>query len=159
MHTSSVRYQYQHTNFAYSPDMASLTRYKYQPLPTALCTRILILQPAAQPSAPLECRLETISLDGDTRKRVIYDAISYVWGEDPRERPLHCLPNGEPVFTTRNCEAALRCLRSRRKCRSLWVDVVCIDQENTATPKYRQWDASICTLERSSSGLVTAYQA
>ena len=110
--------------------MAPPTTYTYQPLPTASSIRILILQPAVQPSARLECRLETISLDGDARKCAVYDALSYAWGEDPRDRPLCCGPDGGTVFMAKNCEAALRRLRSRREFRSLWIDVVCINQRD-----------------------------
>jgi hypothetical protein len=63
-----------------------------------------------------------------------YEALSYTWadaaGNANRTKKLHLGREWEILPITTNCEAALRCLRLQTKDRNLWVDSICIDQEN-----------------------------
>ncbi|KAI1349839.1 heterokaryon incompatibility protein-domain-containing protein [Xylaria sp. FL0043] len=64
-----------------------------------------------------------------------YMALSYVWGaaEGVRKRPI--LLNGEQFLVLPNLYNALLQLRRTRRIRQgfkLWVDAICIDQENSA---------------------------
>ncbi|OCL04187.1 hypothetical protein AOQ84DRAFT_276132, partial [Glonium stellatum] len=61
-----------------------------------------------------------------------YEALSYVWGGD-RTVPIYC--NDREILATPNLVSALSSLRQKmpkypRFCRTLWVDAICIDQDN-----------------------------
>ncbi|KAJ8111987.1 hypothetical protein OPT61_g5545 [Boeremia exigua] len=83
---------------------------------------------------------DSISLDlhvVDLQQRPMYDALSYVW--TPRDRTIDTARQVEPVTIGNydnarvcigaNLEAAIRCLRSAETPRTLWVDALCINQD------------------------------
>lgn len=81
--------------------------------------------------ALVRCRLQHASLD----ERVSYTALSYTWGDPNTTREI--LLDGRRVPVTRNLESALRqiaieCRDSNGPTPLLWVDAVCIDQQNEA---------------------------
>lgn len=57
-----------------------------------------------------------------------YEALSYVWGIMICPRPA--LLNGRAFSITHNLDTALRHLRHSSKARVLWVDAVCINQQD-----------------------------
>lgn len=57
-----------------------------------------------------------------------YYALSYCWGHDMSKTPA--IVNDYPLPITQNLEAGLRHLRSRTKTRTLWVDALCINQDD-----------------------------
>lgn len=61
-------------------------------------------------------------------KGVPYDALSYTWGS--KERSSNFTLNGRLSRVTSNLYTALRYLRSNDRDRILWVDAICIDQDN-----------------------------
>ena len=61
-----------------------------------------------------------------------YTAISYVRGS-PEETETITI-NGMPVMVGTNLAAAIDCLRSRPMCK-IWVDAVCISQEDVVEAK------------------------
>jgi hypothetical protein len=102
----------------------------YKPLPPNLpgqprhpLTRILALHPG-EVSAPLYV---TLAIE-DVQRCQPYEALSYVWGHVVSENPL--VRDGQPTQIKVNLEAALRSLRHPREKRRLWVDALCIDQNN-----------------------------
>ncbi|KAM0808852.1 putative Heterokaryon incompatibility domain-containing protein [Seiridium cardinale] len=64
------------------------------------------------------------------------EALSYVWGPpyDPKTSSVISTPanSGGRVFVTQNLEMALRSLRSKTERRVLWVDAVCINQDDVS---------------------------
>jgi hypothetical protein len=86
--------------------------------------RVVILNPAKESSAPVTCELETVSLDDNFE----YEALSYVWGDPETTKPIQLA--GERFEVTTNLQAALRCLRQTSTARVLWVDAICIDQQD-----------------------------
>jgi len=65
----------------------------------------------------------------DERENAItYEALSYTWGDSKDLQVI--LVNGARFFVTKNLWSTLRYLRLERSDRVLWVDAVCIDQEN-----------------------------
>jgi len=60
-----------------------------------------------------------------------YDALSYVWGkiEDRARHLLHV--NGYPVILTANLYHALQHIRDPAEPAILWVDAICINQNDT----------------------------
>jgi hypothetical protein len=57
-----------------------------------------------------------------------YEALSYVWGNPMEVKTI--LVNDTDVHITPNLEAALHCIRCRHKSRYLWIDAVCINQND-----------------------------
>jgi hypothetical protein len=59
---------------------------------------------------------------------VPYEALSYVWGSQDHKAPVTLL--GHDWHVTPNLAAALRSLRSETESRTLWIDQLCINQED-----------------------------
>jgi hypothetical protein len=95
----------------------------YQDLqPTLRQIRLLTIQPG-QDDSSVSCALTTHSLYG----KPSYETLSYVWGNPAEKRSINV--NGVRFLVTVNLEAALRELRIHRP-RALWVDAICINQED-----------------------------
>lgn len=104
--------------------------YTYNALPTRTShIRLIRLLPHVDRHAPLRDHLIEYELQrsGDVQTH-LYEALSYVWG-DPKERVL-IIVDGLPLFITTNLHAALVQLRNHTFERALWVDAICIDQDN-----------------------------
>ena len=101
---------------------ASVQLYTTEPLPER-SIRILILHPAANPSAPIACALFCGPLSSVSGT---YEALSYAWGIETAYEPITC--DGFPVLIRPNLAAALRQLRHETSDRRLWVDFLCINQ-------------------------------
>jgi hypothetical protein len=77
--------------------------------------------------AAIDCRLETVDHDG----RLAYEAISYEWGSPTTStNRFQITLNGSVVAVRENLWWALYHLRHESDSRSLWVDAVCINQNN-----------------------------
>jgi hypothetical protein len=59
-----------------------------------------------------------------------YEAISYTWGDSPDRVTLSCGGNNAELLVTRNCYDALRSLRQSDKARTIWIDAICINQDD-----------------------------
>ena len=110
-------------------------------------------------SAPLECSLEVLPLGDFSRhpegvyqwstgyiwsadwypeasqeERVqwvpIYEALSYTWGDAAKKVPLKVNQSEEPELVTTNLYSALLSLRLETRDRPLWVDALCINQND-----------------------------
>ncbi|KAI0542819.1 heterokaryon incompatibility protein-domain-containing protein [Xylaria digitata] len=109
--------------------MASL---KYTPLnPSKKEIRLLTLLDGGW-NDRIKCELRVVSLDDQPK----YEALSYVWGS-PND-VVDVDVNGIAFSATRNLHAALRRLREQipgaggnGASRTLWVDAVCINQNDT----------------------------
>jgi hypothetical protein len=106
--------------------------YKYVPLLDPLFIRLLKLQPdSSGPETSQICiTLQEISLDD----HISYESVSYTWaseyGDQERSSPIECNKDGFIMVTT-NCEAALRRLRLTESVRILWLDAICINQDDS----------------------------
>jgi hypothetical protein len=104
-------------------------RKVFVPSPSSLHrTRVLVLDPDANYHSALRCALVEISMKTMDHAKNSYKALSYVWGSRMATQPLLC--EGQHIFITQNCESALRYLRHATKSITLWVDAICINQEN-----------------------------
>lgn len=110
---------------------STAAQYIYDPLPTPRSLRILEILPASNES-PISAVLKTCTLDALPE----YEAISYVWG-NPYGEPAFCyVKHGEertqehPLRVTLNCWGALHRLRKRDVKRAVWIDAICINQED-----------------------------
>jgi hypothetical protein len=104
------------------------SQFHYLPLDDAKNEiRILILLPGKY-TDDLICDLIHVPLSHGAAASLGYQALSYTWGEPGTETAisLNCLP-----FMIRpNLEVALRHIRLERGTVWLWVDAICIDQDN-----------------------------
>ncbi|PVH73028.1 HET-domain-containing protein, partial [Cadophora sp. DSE1049] len=118
--------------------MDSGDSYQYPPLLPRACDaiRLLILQPAHDIDATVECNLINTTLS-ECADDVVdhYSALSYVWGDakDTRMISLH----GKPVHVTVNLDSALRHMRDTTRTRKIWADAICINQADV-TEKNKQ---------------------
>jgi len=96
--------------------------------------RLLIVHPAADQAAELNCTLQTVSL----LDRPKFFALSYVWGSSPPAHPIilsdssAITPPNAAMLVTDNVNDALRELRGLRTNMAFWVDAVCINQSDPA---------------------------
>lgn len=78
------------------------------------------------PNQYITLAMRTVSLNATGLE---YDALSYVWGEAECTKQVEV--NGESVPVTDNLFAALLCLsRLETPTRDIWIDAICIDQQN-----------------------------
>lgn len=87
-------------------------------------TRLLTIRPGNR-LQDIQCSLEISSLDS----RPGYEALSYVWGDETIRVPITV--DGKRLDVTENLSAALRRLRDRKGGRVMWVDAICINQEDS----------------------------
>ncbi|KAL8356951.1 hypothetical protein RB601_002009 [Gaeumannomyces tritici] len=63
-----------------------------------------------------------------------YETVSYTWGgendDSSPSQPVYVGPCWDALFQTKNCHDMLRLLRPRRGVRFLWVDAICINQND-----------------------------
>jgi muramidase (phage lysozyme) len=97
-------------------------RQPYSPL-VGGCIRLLTLYPGSFCS-PIEGQLKHVGLTANGA----YQALSYVWGD--KEDPSMIRVNKKPFYITKNLECALRHLRYTEGPRVLWVDAICINQQD-----------------------------
>ena len=108
------------------PPLSSVStqNYRYSPLKHDHEIRLLYLLPGSD-EAPLSCSLRIVSLS----KLPVYEAISYTWGEPIFSASIECSRYGRlPI--TENLSAALFHLRLADRLRVLWVDAICINQQD-----------------------------
>ncbi|KAF2190895.1 hypothetical protein K469DRAFT_657610, partial [Zopfia rhizophila CBS 207.26] len=110
------------------PKVKQRELYHHHRLTSPRSIRILTLNPSPVFTAPLEVSLTEISLDSISPLTLRYEALSYVWGSPTGDRPLRC--DGKLLLVTCNCESLLRHLRGVERARILWVDAICIDQDD-----------------------------
>ncbi|CAH0058500.1 unnamed protein product [Clonostachys solani] len=98
--------------------------FLYSPVDTAEGEiRLLTLHPTADKEAPIVCDLHRVKL----RDNPEFEAISYTWGD---EHPSVQIVLNDTTFKVReNAAAALRRLRRRKGTRRVWIDAICINQE------------------------------
>ena len=89
--------------------------------------RLLRLMPNRIETADIKCELFHYSLEPDNSTH-LYDALSYVWG-NPNET-VDIVVNEHVLGVTKNLHAALVQLRDHSLERIIWIDALCIDQDN-----------------------------
>jgi hypothetical protein len=85
--------------------------------------RLLKLRPGLEHTV-IECDLEVVDLEAHPR----LEALSYVWGNPNPPEAILC--NGHQHSVTPNLALALRRLRSPYMARTVWVDAICVNQED-----------------------------
>jgi hypothetical protein len=106
-----------------------MSSYRYLPLPSeGEYIRLLCLLPNESDAEPLQCKLHNYSLQKSGLRTHRYEALSYVWGNPRETLPIYVDEDQFPV--TVNLHAALSRLRDHSFERIIWVDAVCINQNN-----------------------------
>ncbi|KAI1462029.1 heterokaryon incompatibility protein-domain-containing protein [Annulohypoxylon moriforme] len=100
--------------------------FVYPPLTSPRHIRILEVQHDEDELSPLRCKLRDIDIDDDAR--IPYAALSYTWGQPNLSEPL-ILDNAIKLITP-NLSGALRRFRHVGRLRWIWVDAVCINQDD-----------------------------
>ncbi|OGM45294.1 hypothetical protein ABOM_006462 [Aspergillus bombycis] len=96
-------------------------------------TRMVRLFPNKEKHAEIRCELFTYDLTEIEGGKHLYEALSYVWSGDEEgsaEQRKKIIVHGHTVPITVNLHAALVNLRDRQLERVLWIDAICINQEN-----------------------------
>ncbi len=106
----------------------SLYSCRHSPLPLGSHIRLLRLIPHEDEAAPIQCQLFNYSLHESIKKSHRYEALSYAWGG--LDKPLSIYIDNVKMPVTVNLHAALSHLRDPFFERILWVDAICINQED-----------------------------
>ncbi|CAG9986577.1 unnamed protein product [Clonostachys byssicola] len=116
-------------HFASSLFSLSLTEFNmplYEPLPDD-SVRLLRLLPLSDGHKGIDCQLFTCPLlkSGSTHP---YEALSYVWGPEDNQHSIRI--NNCEVSVRNNLYEALSCLQDPFIERIIWIDAICINQED-----------------------------
>ncbi|KAG9252296.1 heterokaryon incompatibility protein-domain-containing protein [Emericellopsis atlantica] len=102
-------------------------RYQYVPLdPVTDEIRLIVLHPSEDEQARVNLHLAHSPAKSD----VGYNAISYTWGE--RQPRADIVVTGQLFSVTKSLEELLRRVRRKQGELVMWIDAICIDQENDA---------------------------
>jgi hypothetical protein len=99
--------------------------FSYEPFGPDDHLRLLELCPASDPEAQIECRLST---HGIHKSPPFYEALSYTWGTEPATMCI--LVNNAIFYIRSNLYSALKRLRSPDRSRLLWIDAICVNQDD-----------------------------
>lgn len=98
--------------------------------------RLVEIQPG-KPEDPICCNLFTTR----ARDSPKYEALSYTWGNPDDKQSIQCRAaagdRAGHLLVTQNCASALRRLRLENSPRTVWIDSICIDQ-NEITERNHQ---------------------
>jgi hypothetical protein len=97
--------------------------FRYDTLTDNGSFRVVILLPGKYQDG-LQCDFKTYQVSSPPE----YEALSYVWGTQSRAIPL--LSDGKQIFITGTLDLALRRLRNPHSSRVLWIDQLCINQDD-----------------------------
>ena len=113
------------------PAPASLNRLHYAQLDQNTKEIRLVLLEHGEPGIDIKCRLIHTTL----RNHPAYKALSYCWGE---VKDLETIDIDGYVFNIGpNLRAALQSIRHLEESTYLWVDAICINQEDIAERNYQ----------------------
>jgi hypothetical protein len=101
----------------------SVPMYKYAKRLNGHELRLVVLLPG-KGDAQIECKLVVYETDN----LPAYEALSYVWGTSTELEPILC--DGYRIDVTPNLLFALKQLRDEDKRRLVWIDYMCINQED-----------------------------
>ncbi|KAF5026432.1 hypothetical protein F66182_1497 [Fusarium sp. NRRL 66182] len=97
--------------------------YHYQPLKEQGSIRVLELHPG-NPGDIISFGLTEVLL----AVHPAFEALSYEWRDKVGSVPVQC--DNNQILVTPNCKAAMEHLRLRLRPRYLWIDAICVNQED-----------------------------
>lgn len=93
---------------------------------------VLLLLPSSDVDSTIRCRLIIKSLDDE---HLWHEALPHVWGNPEPSKEIQV--NSSICRVGPNLHSALRHLRSENQLRRLWVDAVCINQQDDAEKSHQ----------------------
>ncbi|OSS44309.1 hypothetical protein B5807_11033 [Epicoccum nigrum] len=100
--------------------------YVYEPLDVSQVSFRLVRLVQGEDS-DIKCDLFHAAIY-DAEDAIEYEALSYTWGSN--DKP-HCIEiNGRSLNVTKSLLEALQHLRQKNEDRILWIDAICIDQND-----------------------------
>jgi hypothetical protein len=108
-----------------SPVVQDASSFKYKPLNLEERSIRLLRLLHLGSTLDIECELFQVSLHDDWFQ---YEALSYTWGGADLTEPITV--DGKTFYVTKNLYTVLAHLRLESADRIVWIDAVCIDQEN-----------------------------
>lgn len=101
--------------------------YVYKPIKQRSEMRLLKIQPG-EADAPIRGELVIVS----TNSHQDYDAVSYTWADQSGDatRRFRAFIESGYVSITRSCQEVLQRIRSRSYPKCIWIDSLCVDQDN-----------------------------
>ena len=100
--------------------------FRYASLPEDIednTIRIAEIKPGQRDDL-ISCNIKHVRLADQPR----YEALSYCWGDPALNKSINCM--GKPLAITTNLYLALRQLQSPSETRILWLDAICINQQD-----------------------------
>jgi hypothetical protein len=109
--------------------ISDLERFEYEPLDqNRPCIRLLrLLGNWEEPDLPA-CEIFHVDNWLQSPTKHPYEALSYCWGSTNTD--MTAIVNGRALRITANLYGALHYLKTRGSGRTLWIDAICIDQNN-----------------------------
>ncbi len=107
--------------------MSASIAYQHSKLPSLASIRLVTLL-AGPLNDRLQCEINVVTVQDD----LSYEAISYVWGRPEDKASIQvCNEYGDrELEIPANLRAALRCFRHPSSTRTLWIDSICINQND-----------------------------
>jgi hypothetical protein len=138
----------------HAPPSINAEQYQYEPLNEAKREIRLMTLFAGARGDGISIELNTTSLDavgGSSNPK--YEALSYAWGSEDRPATISvhdfsAAKNGS-LTVTQNLAEALQHLRYEDRGRILWIDAICVNQQNLAERSSQvQWMVDIYSLAK-----------
>ncbi|OTA91722.1 hypothetical protein M434DRAFT_75752, partial [Hypoxylon sp. CO27-5] len=105
--------------------------YHYSPLPVSGWFRVLIIEPSGDPENSMNCKLRHHPISPN----IGYDALSYTWGDEEPECQIFI--DKKLFWIRKNLYTALQVVRQKDKELFLWVDAICINQDDENERDYQ----------------------
>jgi hypothetical protein len=104
--------------------------YKYRKLKPRDAIRLLKLSVGNADANDIDCELIETGIGPDQSEP--YEAISWCWGKERWDKTIRIHQDGRPFSfkISPNLYSALKAFRRPDSPRTLWIDAICIDQEN-----------------------------
>lgn len=130
-----------HVSLYTGEDIKDMEEYKYTRLHyMRRRIRLLRLHGGGLSNPEITCELFEVAYDKDHQNvvrsddgtRIEYEALSWCWGREERDRAIRIRQGGDDyrLAVTKELSLALKYLRHRHGNRILWIDAICIDQQN-----------------------------
>ncbi|TGO54994.1 hypothetical protein BCON_0098g00160 [Botryotinia convoluta] len=101
-----------------------MVSHQHAPLPSSNFIRLVKIGPRNDEKELIQLSLHQTRL----RNAPKYEALSYEWGTQTCDKPVLC--DGQELRVKANLAAALERLQLADESRWMWIDAICIDQEN-----------------------------